>query len=101
MLSHSPVNPTEVIKHSQEEPPFFGFMSGNLWKKGGYSAGCVTRLNSDIKASHVPKEDGAEQEDGIEEQQTKTQTAIQPPVVQMDTCHRQKHRCQQQDDRVH
>lgn len=100
--SHSPENPTEEIKHHQEEPRFSFFgLRENLWKNSWYSAGCVTRLNFDPEASHMPKEDGAEQEDGVEEQQAETQTAIQPPVVQMDTRHRQKHRGQQQDNRIH
>ena len=41
----------------------------------------------DLKASHLPEEDGAEQEDGIEKQQTQTQPAIQLPVVQMNAHH--------------
>lgn len=52
-----------------------------------YSACCLTGLIFDLKASHLPKKDGAEQEDGIEEQQTQTQPTIQSPVVQMNTHH--------------
>lgn len=37
--------------------------------------------------SHLPEEDGAEQEDGVETQQTQTQSTIQPPAVQMNTGH--------------
>lgn len=44
-------------------------------------------MTFDLKASQLPKEDGAEQEDGIEKHQTQTQPAVQPPVVQMNTCH--------------
>lgn len=40
-----------------------------------------------MSASHLPKEDGAEQEDGIEEYQPQAQPAVQLPVVQMDTHH--------------
>lgn len=44
-------------------------------------------LTSDPKASHLPEEDGAEQEDGVEKHQTQTQSTIQPPAVQMNTGH--------------
>lgn len=30
---------------------------------------------------HLSEKDGAEKEDGIEEQQTQTQPAVQPPMV--------------------
>lgn len=79
----------------------FGFREEDVWYKGRYSACRLTGLTFDLKASHLPEEDGAEQEDGIEKQQTQTQPAVQPPVVQMNTRHRQKHRCQQQDDRIY
>ena len=41
----------------------------------------------DPQASHLAEEDGAEQEDGVEEQQTQAQPAVQPPVVQVDAHH--------------
>lgn len=48
-----------------------------------YSACCLTGR----WASHLPEEDGAEQEDGIEEEQAETQPAIQLPVVQVNAHH--------------
>lgn len=42
--------------------------------------------------SHVPKEDGAEQEDGVEEQQAQAETPIQPPAVQMNARHLREQR---------
>lgn len=43
----------------------------------------------DLYASHLPKEDRAEQEDGIEKHETQTQPTVQSPVVQMNTQHLQ------------
>lgn len=37
--------------------------------------------------SHLAEEDGAEQEDGVEEKQAQTQPAVQLPAVQVDTRH--------------
>lgn len=98
-------SPTEVHGNSNKEHDnavtLFGFRKEDVWWKGRYSSCCLTGLTFDLKASHLPEEDGAEQEDGIEKQQAQTQPSIQPPAVQMNTHHRQEHRCQQQDDRIH
>ena len=48
---------------------------------------CLTGSTSDLKASHLPEEDGEEQEDGVEEHETQTQAAVQPPVVQVNAHH--------------
>lgn len=64
-----------------------GFRKEDARQKGRYSACCLIGSTFDLKASHLPEEDGAEQEDGIEKQQTQAQPAIQPPVVQMNTHH--------------
>ena len=44
-------------------------------------------MTYDLKTSHLAKQDGAKQEDGIEKQQAQAQPPVQPPVVQMDTRH--------------
>ena len=71
-----------------------------MWYIGMYSVCCLTGLTFDLKASHLPEEDGAEQEDGIEEQQTQTQPTIQPPAVQMNTYHlKTRHGSEEQSKR--
>lgn len=40
-----------------------------------------------LLTSHLPKEDGAEQEDGVQEQEAQAQPAIQPPAVEVNTQH--------------
>lgn len=40
-----------------------------------------------LRVSHLAEEDGAEQEDGVEEKQAQTQPAIQLPVVQVHARH--------------
>lgn len=52
---------------------------------GGKRASRLTGLK--LLTSHLPKEDGAEQEDGVQEQEAQAQPAIQPPVVQVNTQH--------------
>ena len=44
-------------------------------------------MTYDLKTSHLAKQDGAKQEDGIEKQQAQAQPPVQPPVVQVDTEH--------------
>lgn len=79
-------NPTELHRNSHEE---HDMASGKRTRgrKVGTQACCLIGSTFDLKASHLPEEDGAEQEDGIEKQQTQAQPAIQPPVVQMNTHH--------------
>lgn len=60
----------------------FGF------RKRGRLGNRASRLTGlKLLTSHLPKEDGAEQEDGVEEQEAQAQPAIQPPVVEVNTQH--------------
>lgn len=58
----------------------FGFRkSGPLGKRSSRLTGFK------LLTSHLPKEDGAEQEDGVQEQEAEAQPTIQSPVVQVHT----------------
>lgn len=61
------------------------------WNRDLQSPGRTLQRNSrrlaSLRFSHLAEEDGAEQEDGVEEKQAQTQPAIQLPAVQVDTRH--------------
>lgn len=85
-LAATPVTSVDATQcfHPRSKLHFFFFLLRSSYEQRDaiLQATSVCIQNSTaVKVSHLAEEDGAEQEDGVEEQQTQTQPPIQLPAV--------------------